>query len=252
MKATKDNFSTQANEYAKYRPAYPPELYNFLFSLVEDRRTAWDCATGNGQVAMELSSFFEKVYATDISEQQLKNAVQKDNIFYSVERAESSSLEDNSIGLVAVAQAIHWFDFDRFYREVKRVLTPNGVFAIIGYGLLKVNEEVDRIIKDFHDNIVGPYWDKERKYIDENYQTIPFPFEEIAAPKIINRYYWTLEDLTGYLDTWSAVQHYINAKNENPVEVIKPALKKIWPEGTKQEMRFPIMLRVAKMQKQEL
>jgi ubiquinone/menaquinone biosynthesis C-methylase UbiE len=250
MKDIKDNFTLQSNKYAKYRPAYPPHLYNFLFSLVEDKQAAWDCGTGNGQVALTLSKFFDKVYATDISEQQIKNAVQQDNVFYSVERAESTLFGDNSFGLITVAQAIHWFDFDSFYKEVNRTLRHNGVLAVIGYGLVRIDNGTDQVIDNFYQNIIGPYWDKERKYIDENYQTIPFPFNEIKGPVLKNTFEWTLEEFTGYLETWSAVQHYIKAKNEDPVQLISGDLEKIWTEGTIKEVQFPILLRVAKIEKE--
>jgi ubiquinone/menaquinone biosynthesis C-methylase UbiE len=251
MKDTKDNFTIQSGKYAKYRPAYPPRLYSFLFSLVEDKDAAWDCGTGNGQVAIMLSAFFDKVYATDISEQQIKNAVKQDNVFYSVERAESTLFADNSFGLITVAQAIHWFDFDNFYKEVNRTLRHNGILAVIGYGLIGIDNEADRVIDNFYHNIIGPYWDKERKYVDENYQTIPFPFNEIKAPVLKNIFEWTLEELTGYLETWSAVQHYIKAKNQNPVSLVKAELDKIWMKGAVKNVQFPILLRVAKIKKQQ-
>ncbi|MBC7874483.1 MAG: class I SAM-dependent methyltransferase, partial [Ferruginibacter sp.] len=191
--------------YAKYRPVYPPGLYSFLNALVNEKQSAWDCGTGNGQVAMELSNFFEKVYATDLSEEQIKNAVQRDNIFYSVERAGDTSFDDNSFNLIVVAQAIHWFDFDNFYKEVNRTMKPDGILAVIGYGQVRVDEETDRVIDDFYKNTIGPFWDKERRYIDEGYQTIPFPFNDIATPQLTNKVEWDLEEITGYIKTWSAV-----------------------------------------------
>ncbi|MEO6731274.1 MAG: class I SAM-dependent methyltransferase [Ferruginibacter sp.] len=249
MKEAKDNFSDQSEIYARYRPAYPPELYSFLISLVNEKQSAWDCGTGNGQVAMELSNFFEKVYATDLSEEQIKNAVQRDNIFYCVERAEYTSFEDNSFDLIVVAQAIHWFDFNNFYKEANRTAKSDGILAIIGYGLLMVDEETDWIIDDFYKNTIGLHWDKERRYIDEGYQTIPFPFKDIKAPQLINILEWDLEEITGYFKTWSAVQHYVKANNKNPVDFIRAELEKIWPKGTTKKIQFPILIRVAKIEK---
>lgn len=249
MKDIKDNFTLQSTKYSKYRPAYPPALYDFLFTLVEDKQAAWDCGTGNGQVAIVISKFFEKVYATDISEQQIKNAVRKNNIFYSVERAENNSFADNSFGLITVAQAIHWFDFESFYREVYRTLRPSGILAVIGYGLARIDPSTDEVIESFYHNIVGPYWDKERKYVDENYQTIPFPFNEIKTPAFKNTFEWTAEEFKGYLETWSAVQHYIKAKNQDPVQIVSKELEKIWKEGTTKIVEFPILFRVAKIEK---
>src|ERR1044071_3550840 len=106
----KDNFSKQSIAYAKYRPTYPQELYDFILSKVEKRDAAWDCGTGNGQTAKELSKYFKKVFATDISEKQIQNAHAVENIFYSMQPAEQTNFSDNTFDLVTVSQALHWFD----------------------------------------------------------------------------------------------------------------------------------------------
>ena len=62
-----DRFSTQAAAYARYRISYPAALYAWLLPQVPGRRRAWDCATGNGQVAAVLARHFEHVAATDLS-----------------------------------------------------------------------------------------------------------------------------------------------------------------------------------------
>src|SRR5690606_31675692 len=205
----KDNFSTQAQAYSKFRPHYPPEMIEHIISFVKFKDCALDAATGNGQVASALSPYFKQVYGIDISSRQLENAVKKDNILYMSQPAENTTFEDGQFDLVTVAQAIHWFDFDAFYKEVKRVLKPDGILAVMGYGLFYADEDTDAIIDHLYDNITGEYWDPERRYIDEEYTTIPFPFQEIKAAKFTNELTWDFEQLMGYLETWSAVQHYI-------------------------------------------
>src|SRR5258706_6836941 len=133
----KDNFSTQSDKYAKYRPAYPDALYEYLLSIVPGRENAWDCGTGNGQIAQVLAQSFDKVFATDISRQQIDNAIIHPRIEYSVQPAEKTSFPDDSFDLVTVAQAIHWFDFQAFYQEVHRTIRNRGVLAVIGYGLIQ-------------------------------------------------------------------------------------------------------------------
>src|SRR5689334_1149416 len=113
----KDNFSKQASLYARYRPVYPPELFSFILNHIEKKDSAWDCATGNGQTAKELAKHFDKVHATDISQKQLDQAEQASNIFYSLQAAEQTNFSDNQFDLVTVSQALHWFDFDKFYTE---------------------------------------------------------------------------------------------------------------------------------------
>jgi ubiquinone/menaquinone biosynthesis C-methylase UbiE len=243
----KDNFSKQAHLYAIFRPGYPQQLYDFLTDLAAGKKIAWDCGTGNGQVAAKLSEYFEKVYATDISASQIANAVKKKNIFYSLEKAEKTAFANNQFDLITIAQAIHWFHFEKFYKEVKRTLKQNGVIAVFGYNLIRINKEIDAVIDDFYINITGPYWDKERKFVDENYANIPFPFDkEIKAPEFESEYEWELEHLIGYFNTWSAVQHFITIKNENPVEQIIEPLKKLWGNETKRKVTFPIFMRIGR------
>lgn len=240
----KDNFSTQSAAYAQFRPTYPQELYDFLLSLVAEKNTAWDCATGNGQVARELANHFKQVFGTDISENQLKHAVLQDNISYLAEPSERSSFGDHVFDLITVAQAIHWFQFDAFYLEVKRTLKPGGIFAAIGYGIMQVDQKVDQVIDVLYEDILGEYWDKERVYIEEEYETIPFPFEEITTPDFAIKTTWNFDELIGYLNTWSSLQHYIKANGKNPLELVMSDLKTAWGADAEKEITFPVLLRV--------
>lgn len=243
----KDNFSSDSQAYARFRPGYPPELFEWLLKLVNDRSAAWDCGTGNGQVASVLADDFEKVYATDISRQQLDAATQRPNIIYSVQPAEKTDFNDRQFSLVTVAQAIHWFRFDAFYEEVRRVLRPDGIFAVLGYGIFRSEKRIQEITDHFYHNIVGPFWDEERHYLDENYQTIPFPFNEIEAPAFEAKYNWTPDQLMGYLGTWSAVKHYRERNNEDPLVKIADELKAAWPPGKTITFIFPTLLRAGKL-----
>lgn len=243
----KDNFSSKSSSYAKYRPTYPQELYQFLKEKLDETEKAWDCGTGNGQVAGALAKFFKEVQASDISQQQLNNAIRQPNIHYSVQTAEKTNFPDNSFDLISVAQAIHWFNFEAFYKEVARVLKPDGIIAVIGYSLFKSNPKTNEVILKFYHDIVGPFWDEERKYLDEKYKTIPFPFIEIESPRFEQEYQWTFTHLIGYLKTWSAVKHYEKANGENPVDLIEEELKATF--GAKNKVVFPILFRLGKLAK---
>jgi len=242
----KDNFSKQSDLYSKFRPGYPKKLFDFLMQLVPDKKTAWDCGTGNGQVAVTLSGYFKKIYATDLSAAQIANAAIKDNIFYLVEKAEETKFDDNSFDLITIAQAIHWFNFDKFYKEAHRTLRPGGIIAAIGYDVLKINRKIDSVIDNFYKITTGPYWDKERKLVDSHYATIPFPFKEIESPGFSMNYQWELEQVIGYFNTWSAVQHYIRKNNENPVDEFSKELRKAWGGVGRRKVSFPVFIRVGR------
>jgi ubiquinone/menaquinone biosynthesis C-methylase UbiE len=246
----KDLFSKQAKTYAQFRPEYTDELYDFILQHVDNQQVVWDCATGNGQAAKVLAGHFTKVYATDLSQKQLDNAVQKGNIFYSNQTAESTTFEDNTFDLITVAQAVHWFDFDKFYAEAKRVAKPNATIAFWGYGNVKFDDkELDCQMWDFYSNRVGKYWNFERRHIEEEYRTLPFPFEEIESPKFSIVRKWQRHEFEGYLNSWSAVQNCKNTEGVNPVDDFMLDLSAVWGEFERKLLRFPLFLKMGKVVK---
>jgi hypothetical protein len=245
--ATKDYFSDQSKAYATFRPTYPKELYEFIFSHLKNKGVAWDCATGNGQVAHYLSDYFQKIYATDISQKQIDNAFLKDNIVYSVCKAEQTSFADQQFDLITVAQALHWIDTSAFYKEVIRTSKPDALLAVWGYALLSVNERIDPLFLDFYHNTVGPFWDAARKLVEEQYRGISFPFEEIPSPLFALRVEWTLPQFAGYLSSWSATQNYVKTKGEDPVPLFIESVKKHWKEDEVKTVTFPLFLRLGKV-----
>ena len=245
----KDNFSDNSAAYLQYRPSYPDQIFAYLKSVQPDGNTAWDCGTGNGQIAQKLTGGYAKVYATDISQAQTDRARRHPDISYSVQPAEKTNFPDHFFDLIIVGQAVHWFDFDQFYAEVNRTAKENALIVIIGYGRLRVSPEVDRVIDHFYREIIGSYWDKERKYVDENYQTIPFPFEELKFPDYNNNFQWNFDHLMGYLGTWSAVKHYSRDKGANPLSLIERDLKLAWGDMEKRKVTFPVLLRAGKIKK---
>lgn len=242
----KDNFSTQSDDYAKFRPVYPQKLIDFLVSLT-DHKSCWDCGTGNGQLAIALAKHFDRVEATDISEKQLNNATQAPNVIYSKQSAEETNFPDRHFDLITVAQAAHWFDHARFNDEVKRLLKPEGALVLFGYGLVSVDEEVDPIIQSFYWDVTKPYWDSERNHIEARYETIPFPYREIPIHENFDvEREMTMEELTGYIGTWSAVQHFIKDNGYHPVDKLRTDLSKLWKEG-KREITFPVFIRAGRL-----
>lgn len=236
----KDHFSGHAADYARARPRYPQMLYNWLADQCDKRALAWDCATGNGQAAVALAEYFDAVFATDASAEQIANAAKHPRVQYEVSPAEDSGLPTQSVDLVTVAQAMHWFDLKRFYAEVKRVLKPRGVFAAWGYDLTRVEPAIDAVIDRFDRELVGPYWPPERAHIDAHYADFEFPFLRIEAPPFVMRNKWNREQFLDYIGTWSSVRRYLDEKKEDPREILRNELAPLWPEKAVREVHWPM------------
>ena len=243
----KDHFSGHAADYARFRPAYPDKLFEYLASLAPAQDLAWDCATGSGQAAHALATYFDQVIATDASARQIENALPHPAIDYRVEAAEATSIGSDSLDLITVAQALHWFDFDSYFTECQRVLKDNGIIAIIAYSFLNIEPEIDAVLSDFYHQTIGPYWPEERKYIDEAYASIPFPFQTINPPQFKMSREWSLDELGGYLRTWSATQHYIQERGHDPVPAVIETVAAPWGTAQgKKTVNWPLILKIGR------
>ncbi|MCM2312772.1 MAG: class I SAM-dependent methyltransferase [Steroidobacteraceae bacterium] len=240
----KDHFSRQSAAYSRFRPAYPPGLIEFVATRAPGRRLAVDCATGNGQAAVALAAHFDTVLAVDGSSSQLARAQPHPRVHYAAGFAEQLPARDCSVDLVAAAQAAHWFDFARFHAECRRVLVPGGVVAVWTYEKFRVNDTIDAVIEDFYANVVGADWPPERSYVEQGYRTLPFPWRELQAPLFELETDWDLEQVMGYLATWSAVQRYQERVGQDPLAALRPRLAALWPLSTALRLRWPIHLRL--------
>jgi SAM-dependent methyltransferase len=240
----KDHFSKQAAGYAKFRPHYPQKLFDYLGSIAPARQLAWDCGTGNGQAAVGLASLFDRVVATDASEKQIANAQLHKKVEYRVTPAENSGLGSKTIDLIMAAQALHWFDLNRFYQQAQRILKPEGVLVASAYNLLEIDPAIDEIVNRYYYEVVGPFWPPERALV-EQFVDLPFPFQEIAPPKFEMTGLWDLDQLLGYLRTWSSTQRFIAEKGADPVQDISHELGSAWgtPKRTR-NVSWPLTLRV--------
>jgi SAM-dependent methyltransferase len=243
--AFKDHFSGHAGSYARYRPDYPRELFDYLATLTPRHEVALDCATGSGQAAVGLAKHFERVIATDGSVAQLRNAQAHPHVAYLANLAEQPALQDASVDLSAAAQAAHWFDHDRFHPQMRRVLREDGVLALWTYGLAFVAPSIDAVVRHYYDEIVGPYWPPERRYVESGYRDLPFPWHEIAAPQFELRLDWDLDDFIGYVGTWSATQRYTRVSGADPLPVLRAEIAPLWSCG-RRPVVWPLHLRIGR------
>lgn len=244
----RDLFSTQASDYARYRPHYPAALFRHLSKLSAGHGLAWDCGTGSGQAAVALAPYFAKVIATDPSEKQLAEAVAHEKVEYRRAPAEDSGLPSGSVDLITVAQAFHWFRQKDFFAECFRVAKPGCLLAVWCYELAEITPEIDDVVMILYGDILGPFWEKERRLVEEGYRNERFPFEELPpeqVPVTSMGAEWNLADLVGYLGTWSALQRYRKEKGEDPRGTIIPSLQRAWGDQSQPKaVTWPLSLRL--------
>ncbi|MDZ4730990.1 MAG: class I SAM-dependent methyltransferase [Xanthomonadales bacterium] len=244
----KDHFSGHAAQYARYRPVYPAALYDWLAEQSPASECAWDAATGNGQAAVELAKRFSRVIATDGSATQIAQAIAAENIQYRVETAEANSLGDHSADLVTVAQAYHWFDHAAFLPQLERVIKPGGLFAIWTYALAEISTELDQVVRDFYAGPIADYWLAERLLVEQGYSSLRFPWPELAVPDFLLQLNWSLDDLLGYLRTWSAVQRCHAATGSDPVAAWQAEFARAWGEASTRIVTWPMRVRAFRVE----
>jgi SAM-dependent methyltransferase len=244
MTGFKDHFSGHAALYADCRPSYPPALAEALAELAPARGLALDCGCGSGQLSVLLAEPFDRVEATDASAAQIAQAVPHSKVTYKVAPAEASGLHDASCDLVVAAQAAHWFDLPRYWAEVARVLKPGGLAALVGYGLLRIDAELDAAVDAFYTDGVGRFWPPERRLVDGGYREIDFPFREVTPPLIDMTAEWSRAQFLGYVATWSAVKA-AEKQGLDPLPAFTDAVRALWPDESRcRTVRWPLLLRV--------
>jgi SAM-dependent methyltransferase len=244
----KDHFSTRSADYSAYRPTYPHALVDYLAGLCQTSDCALDVGCGTGQLSVLLANRFSRVIATDASAQQIEQAEAHERVRYRVAPAERSGLPDGSVDLIAAAQAAHWFDLPAFYGEARRVGKPGAILALITYGVLQADSDIDPAVQHFYKHVVGPYWPPERRHVEEGYRSFDFPFDELRAPPLAIEVHWRASDLIGYADTWSAVRGAEKALGREPIERFRQDLFGAWGDPEQQRtIRFPLSMRVGRL-----
>jgi SAM-dependent methyltransferase len=249
VKKFADHFSRVSKEYAEFRPQYPAVLFDWIAAQCRMRERAWDCACGSGQATLALAERFAQVIATDASADQVTAAPAHPRVTYGVAPAEASGIASESVDLIAVAQALHWFDLGRFYGEARRVARAGAVLAAWTYDIMRIEDEaIDALVQRFYGETLAPYWPAERRHVESGYRMLDFPGPEIAAPSFEMRAQWPLSRILGMLGSWSAVGRYAQVHGANPVTELTPALSELWGEPARQRtIRWPLTLRAARL-----
>ncbi len=242
-----DRYAERAVEYAAHRPTYPAALVDFLADAAPRRGLAWDAGCGSGQLSVPLAVRFARVIATDASAAQLAQAMPRSTVEYRCAPAEASGLPDAAVDVATAAQAAHWFDLPAYYTEVRRVARPGAIVALVSYGLMTVAQDVDPVIGHFYATVAGPYWPPERRHVEDGYRSLPFPFDELEAPRLEIRMSWTLAELVAYVETWSAVGAMRQVRGDAPLEAFRRDLARAWGSAAaRRPIRWPLSLRVGR------
>jgi SAM-dependent methyltransferase len=243
-----DAFSDAAGCYASARPLYPRALFETLATLAPATGAAWDCGTGSGQAAVGLAEFFDWIDATDASAEQIAHAQVHPRVRYQAVPAESSGLGDRSVDLISVAQALHWFDRDRFFSEVRRVARPGALVAVYGYSWFYLTPTIDELTNRWLLQPVESFWSPNNRLLWDGYRTILFPFEEVTAPCLAIHLTWTLDQLFEYYLTWSAPRRKIAAENDSFVGEARGAFESAWSEPTQpRHVVMPLAVRLGRL-----
>ena len=237
-----DHFSSIAQQYAAYRPTYPPALVEALVERSEPG-TAWDAGCGNGQLAVALAEHFARVIATDPAQAQLDAAQPHPRVEYRCVPAEASGLPDACADLVVAAQAAHWFDWPRFVAEAGRVAKPGALVALVSYGNLHVGGDAGQIVEHYYRDVVAPYWPRGREHVENGYRDLVLPWPAVPAPSVAMTATWLRDELVGYMSTWSATARLVEARGPGLFEALRTELAMAWPDGERRDVRWPLTLR---------
>jgi SAM-dependent methyltransferase len=230
MPEFKDLFSPQAGDYAKFRPHYPKDLFEWITAQAAARELAIDLGCGNGQATAALIPRFRQAIGVDPSQAQLDQAPKWPHLRYVCAAAEATGLEGGLADAVTVAQAFHWFKTPEVFAEMQRLLKPGGLVALWAYRLNKVTPAVDAIVWKLYEDLLGKYWEPERKLVMDGYANVEFPagWTELAAPDFGMREDWSFERYAGYLGTWSPLKRFREREGYDPLERTLPELKRAW------------------------
>lgn len=229
-------FGARTDAYASFRPHYPDDLFTWLAAQCPERQRALDIACGNGQASRPLLGLFEQVLACDASVEQLLANPDSQGLAMFVAEAQAQPLADHSLDLIVVAQALHWFATPAFFAEVTRLLKPDGVFCAWCYSLMRIDSELDALIDNFYAQTLNGYWPQGRASVDAGYCDINHPLTPLSLPPFAIEVRWPLEQLLGYLRTWSAVQRYEQQNGMDPLLQLEPSLRHAW--GDAKQPRF--------------
>lgn len=168
----RERFSAGAALYARHRPSYPAELFDWIAATTAVPRggVAVDLGCGTGISTRLLAERGYEAVGVDPNETMLDQARRAGGGRYVRGEAAATGLPDASADLVTVAQAFHWFDIPATMRELHRVLRP-GRLTVAYWN-----------VRDPSSDFMRDYDDALRRFSRE-YAILDKPVETTAAIK---------------------------------------------------------------------
>jgi SAM-dependent methyltransferase len=242
---TSNPFTAGGETYAAHRPTYTLQLAEALAGVAPERGLAVDVGCGSGQLSVLLAEHFEAVEAYDPSESQLSGAVVHPKVHYAVAPAEKLPSADGSADLITAAQAAHWFDRPRFYDEVRRVVKPGAVLALITYNNPVGDHAALAPFRALYDAL-DPWWRPERVDVETSYARFDFPFEEFQLDVAPIRREWDVAAMSNYVQTWSALRLAREAGQEALIQRHLTDAIDAWGPGAR-TVEWPIGMRIGRV-----
>ncbi|CAA9532892.1 MAG: SAM-dependent methyltransferase [uncultured Sphingomonadaceae bacterium] len=240
-----NTFAQGSDAYAAARPLYPQDLLDWIASACRNHDAAWDCATGNGQAAVALARIFQRVEATDVSAAQVAEAFAAPNVRYSAQPAESTAFADRSFDLITVAQALHWFDYELFWPEVRRVARPGALFCAWGYAWFRGDPDVENKLLGPVAKLVEPYWAAQNRILWNSYRDADTlcPFDRLEAPELRIVVDWSVDRIIAYVRTWSAYKRAAADGLETQLEATLAEARRRLDPDTSHQLWVPLAIR---------
>jgi SAM-dependent methyltransferase len=127
------DFGEVALAYDQARPGYPIAAAQWLVaSPADETAVVLELGAGTGKLTAQLTKVVKEVLATDPDERMLELLSHRvPQARTAAGGAEEINLPDRAVDVIAIAQALHWFDLDRAIPEMARVLRSDGVVGMV-------------------------------------------------------------------------------------------------------------------------
>ncbi|MGW4843103.1 class I SAM-dependent methyltransferase [Nocardia brasiliensis] len=230
------SFGDHAEQYARYRPAYPMAATEWALAQCGRRNLhVLDLGAGTGKLTANLVAVGARVTAVEPDARMWAFlAAQYPQVVVKAGSAEAIPLLDGSMDAVLIGQAFHWFDQERAFSEIARVLRPGGTCA----ALWNEHDTVVPWVAGLHR--VAPFLaeDPERQHLSAHPS-----FTSVEHAGFAHAWPRTVESLTGMIGTHSATLVMSGREREALLERVSKYLRDT-PETGAETFYFPLVTHV--------